>query len=211
MPQARKTTKPTGTKLSRRVMRALATSEDYKLQGKHEKALEVAERILMDDPFCAEAAEEVADNLLSLGKSESAQKAATHVLNMEPKSYIANFVMGFVYSEREEWGKAIEYFRISNEGQPNNPEILRCLGWALFQDGKQAEGTAILRRALFLRGNDPAILCDLGACLLQLNDFNESITMLRAAQNLDPNDPRVQELLDVAERLQQTFMQHQQV
>lgn len=193
--------------LNPRVMEALAKSEEYKMEGKHLKALSIAESVLMQDPECKEAAEEVADNLLSLDRLKEAKKAAQYVLKLDPESYIGNFVIGFAASSREEWTKAINAFRRSNAGQPNNPEILRCLGWALFHAGKTDDGIATLRRALFLRENDAAILCDLAACLLQQNEFAEAAGLLRKAVALEPQDERVKELFEVANRLEQAFQE----
>lgn len=191
--------------LSMRVMRELAKSEEYKLMGKHKKALEVAQKILMENPACVEAAEEVADNFLSLDQLHEAEKVAKHTVSLNSKSYIGNFVLGFIASEDEQWEKAAEYFSVSNVGQPNNPEILRCLGWALFHKNARAEGVATLERALHLRNDDSAILCDLAACYLQIGTFGKAIDLLEKAMKIDPTDARVQDLFDVATRLQEAF------
>ena len=191
--------------LSARVMRELAKSEELKMAGEHEKALEVVQNILMENPACTEAAEEVADNFLSLDNIEAAEKAARHAVSLNPESYIGNFVLGFVASEKEQWPVAVRHFTISNTGQPNNPEILRCLGWALFHEGDQAAGIATLQRALSLRSDDTAILCDLAACYLQTSMFGKSLRLLERAMRIDPTDMRVQELFDVANRLQEAF------
>ncbi len=193
------------TVLSPRIMQELARSEEYKLTGKHIKALDIAEKVLIEDPGCIEAAEEVADNYLSLDRLEEAKKAATHALMLHGGSYIAHFVIGFVASEQEQWDDAVVHFQTSNVGQPNNPEILRCLGWTLFHSGAQEEGVATLLRSLHLRQEDPAILCDLAACYLQLNNFDKSIHLLERAIRVDPSDHRVEELLGVAHRLKKAF------
>lgn len=192
-------------RLSKKVMQELARSEELKLVGNHEKALDIAQKILMDDPACTEAAEEMADNLLSLDRFQEAQKLALHALRLDPKSYIGHFVVGFVASEQEEWKTAEQHFRVSNYQQPNNPEILRCLGWTIFHDGRQEEGISTILRSLSLRKDDPAIMCDLAACYLQVNKFDESITLLEKAMETDSADDRVSELFHVANRLKKAF------
>ncbi len=191
--------------LTQNIIEALARSEELKLEGRHDQALEIAEKILVEDPECIEAGEEIADNLLSLDRLIDAKKAAKYVLSLDPDSYIGNFVIGFAASNDENWDKAIKFFRLSNSKQPNNPEILRCLGWSLFHNDQETEGVATLRRALFLRENDSSILCDLAACLMQQNEFTESIALIKKALTLDPDELRVQELYDVANRLQIAF------
>jgi len=192
-------------RLSRRIMKELARSEEHKLTGQHEKALCIAENILIEDPECLEAVEEVADNLLSLDRMEEAKKAGDHALKLDKRSYIGHFVVGFVASEYEIWDKAVRHFQLSNFEQPNNPEILRCLGWTLFHSQDQSEGIATLQRSKSLRPKDPAILCDLAACYLQINHFNEAISLLEEAIEIDSTETRVRELLDVANRLRTAF------
>jgi len=192
-------------KLSRKIIKELAKSEGYKLKGEHKKAADLAEKLLMQDPECAEAAEELADNLLSLEKYEAAKKAALHVLVLKKTSYIAHFVLGFLASHQEDWKLSVEHFRKSNDCQSNNPEILRCLGWALFHNHDHAGGIATLQRGLFLRPDDVAILSDLAACFLQENRFDEALDLLKKAVEISPDDERVQDLLSVVHRVQKAF------
>jgi tetratricopeptide (TPR) repeat protein len=98
-----------------------------------------------------------------------------------------------------------QHFRVSNFEQPNNPEIIRCLGWTIFHAGRQEEGISTILRALSLRKDDPAILCDLAACYLQMNKFDESIELLEKAMDVDSADDRVSELFHVANRLKKAF------
>ena len=191
----------TQKKISARIMDRLAQSESYKLRGKYQKALDLAEQILVDDPSCIEAAEEVADNLLSLERHKAATKAAEYVLKHHNKSYIANFVLGFIASCEERWTCAAEHFQKSDAGQKDNPEILRCLGWALFHDNQKTEGLAILNRALALRNDDSAILCDIAACLLDLDRTKEASEYLKRAQDVSPEDPRIKDLLVILKEI----------
>jgi len=188
-------------KLSEKFMRMLSRSEAYKLGGEHEKALKIAESVLLHDPTCVEALEEAADNLLSLERPDAAKKTAEFCLTLDKDSYIANFVVGFLASRGEQWKLAVKHLRIANVGQPNNPEILRCLGWAMFHCRDLEGGIVCLRRAMALRSDDPAILCDLAACLLQLSRYKESLKLLEQATAVQPEDDRVKELLRVAKRL----------
>jgi len=182
-------------------MDRLAKSEEKKLAGKYEKALEMAEQILIDDPACIEAAEEVADNLLSLERFDAAKKAAEFVLKHRPESYIAHFVIGFLASDAGDWKTAIAHFQKADAGQKNNPEILRCLGWALFQSGKKTDGLAILNRALTLRPDDPAILTDLAAIFIEEDRLNEAKHFAQKALDLDPADDRAADLIALIDEI----------
>ncbi|MEI7510713.1 MAG: tetratricopeptide repeat protein [Candidatus Peregrinibacteria bacterium] len=195
---------------SRKVMRELAKSEEFKVRGKHEQALEVAQKILEKDPACVAAAEEIADNLLSMNNHKAAEKAARFVLSLDPKSYISNYTLGFLALTKGDDPQALPYLFAANEAAPNNPEILRCLGWSLFHTGARIEGIATLERALNLRPDDSMILCDLGVCCLHLNFFEKTIRLFERALALDPESARAKECLDAAKGLRDQAIKDQE-
>jgi len=92
-------------KLSGSTLQVLQRAEDLKIAGKHQKAIEVLQRVLVRDPECVEAIEEVADNLLSLDEFEKAENVAQFVLSLDSKSFIANHVLGFLEIHRGNWKK----------------------------------------------------------------------------------------------------------
>ena len=177
-------------------LRHLEESEHFKMKGKHEKALEIAERLLRKNPSCVEAAEEVADNFFSMGNMERAVRAAQYAVKLAPKSAIGNFILGVNAVEAQDWEDAVKLLRLSNAGEPNNVEVLRSLGWAIFFGGQQAEGIAVLRRAVALADDgDATVLVDLGVCLVQTGAAQEGKNLFLRAEKEDPDNPRVAELL----------------
>ena len=196
-----KNTKKSGEEnaLPENIVRALAQSEGFKVRGENTKALQVAKKILVQDPSCVQAAEEIADNLLSLGKDAEAAKAAMFAISLNPKSYIANYILGFTGLDTD--SKAAEYLSTANQSCPNNPEILRCLGWVLFHLGHEVEGIATLERALNIRHDDPLILCDLGVCLLHQDVYDKPVKLFEKALSLEPNNPRALECYEAAKNI----------
>jgi tetratricopeptide (TPR) repeat protein len=176
-----------------RVAEALDRIEELKLSGEHEKSIKEAEKLLCDDPNCVEALEEIADNYVSLDKYDRAEKACQHALKLNKNSHTAKYILGFIHSQKQEWDKAIGYLKSSNELHSNNPEILRCLGWAMFNSKKRTQGVVILERALNLDPENSLTLCDLGICYLQTKNFDKSVELLRRAADIDPDNKRVQE------------------
>ncbi len=195
--------------LPRHVLERLVESEDYKLQGNFSRALKIAQKILQKDPSCIPAAEEVADNLLSLKEFEKAKSVAQFILSHNNTSYIANYVMGFLLLTDNKNKKALSFLTIANQASPNNPEILRCLGWARFHTGEEVSGIATLERALNLRAEDPLILCDLGVCLLEKQVFEKAIVLFEKALALDPSNLRIQGCLEAALSFKNSILQMQ--
>lgn len=180
------------------IAEALNRIEELKLNGEHEKSILEAETLLFDDPNCVEALEEIADNYVSLDSYNKAEKACQHALKLNDKSYTARYILGFIHSQKQEWAKAIVLLKSANNLHPNNPEILRCLGWALFNSGKRTQGVVILERALNLDPENALTLCDLGICYMQMKNFEKSIELLKKALQLDPNNKRIKECFAAA-------------
>ncbi len=180
----------------------LAEAEQLKIDGEYEQALGVLEDLLAIDPDNVTALEELADNELSLGRYERAERASKQVLVLHPDSYTAHYILGFILSHREEWSASVEELKIANRLEQNNPEILRCLGWSLFGAGKNVEGMVTLERALNLEENNPLILCDLGVVYLKLGHHLKAQALLKRALDLDPQNVRVKECLETAKRIE---------
>lgn len=179
----------------------LEQAEQLKLDAHHEEALIILEQILAKDPENVMALEEVADNELSLEQYDRAEVAAKRALNLNVKSFDAHYVLGFIASIREEWEASVNFLKTANHLEPNNSEILRCLGWSLFSLGKTVEGVVTLERALNLEDSNPLILCDLGVVYLKMKQYPKARALLERALEIDPENLRVQECLDIASRI----------
>lgn len=175
------------------IAEALDRIEQLKLSGEHKQSIEAAEKLLCDDPNCVAALEEIADNYVSLDQFDKAEKACEHALKLNKDSYTAKYIRGFIHSQKQEWDNAIGYLKSSNELHSNNPEILRCLGWAMFNNKKRTQGVVILERSLNLDPENSLTLCDLGICYLQTKNFDKSVELLRRAMEIDPGNKRIQE------------------
>jgi len=180
------------------ILEALENIENLKLKGEHEKSIAEAQKLLVNDPNCVAALEEIADNYVSLDQFERAEKAASHALKLDGNSYTGYYILGFLTSHQQNWGEAIAYLTKANELHPNNPEILRCLGWAVFNSNKRSQGIVVLERALNLDPENSLTLCDLGICYLQTKSFDKSVELLKKAMEIDPDNKRIQECYKAA-------------
>lgn len=188
------------------IAEALNRIEELKLSGEHEKSISEAQRLLFNDPNCVEALEEIADNYVSLDNYGKAEKACHRALKLDGESYTAKYILGFIHSQKQEWPKAIDYLKSSNNLHSNNPEILRCLGWAMFNHNKRTQGVVILERALNLDPENALTLCDLGICYMQMKNFDKAIELLRKAMTIDPNNKRINECFTAATSFRDRFM-----
>lgn len=179
----------------------LERAEQLKLQGKYRDALSILEELLLEDPENVSALEEVADNELSLGEFRRAETAAQQAIALDTQSYTGHYILGFLRSRTEHWSDAVTHLQKANQLKPNNAEILRCLGWALFHAGQRAQGIVTLERALNLDSVSALTLCDLGVAYLEVQNMVKSRTLLERALELEPSNMRAKECLAAVERL----------
>lgn len=188
----------------------LEQAERFKLIGEHAEALKILEELLIEDPGNVAALEEVADNELSLDHYDRAGIAAKQAIELDKDSYTGCYILGFLCSHNEEWQEALSFLHSANKLKPNNPEILRCLGWVLFNGGQRAQGIVTLERALNLDNTNPLTLCDLGVAYLQTRNFAKAKVLFVRALDLDPENTRAQECVKAVERLERALREEKE-
>ena len=176
----------------------LEKAEEFKVKGKHRDAINLCEKILLNDLNFTDAFEEIGDNYLSLREYEKAKIALQRAILLNPYSANANYLLGFTYSSTGEWKKSIEYLEKADQIQNNHPEILRCLGWSIFHFGQRKRGIIILERSLNLAPRDILILCDLGVCYLNDCNFDRAINLFEKALDIEPDNQKARECLETA-------------
>ena len=191
------------------MLNILKHSEDLKFEGKHQEAIQIAEEVLGQVPNCVAALEEVADNYLSLELYDKARKAAEHALKHDKISYTAYYILGFIASHYQKWTEAKEYLAKANEIYPDNPEILRCLGWVVYNEGQNTTGLVTLERALNLDPENSLILCDLGVCYMQSRNFEKALSLFYKTLEIDPENQRAKDCVMAAQGVHTRFQDNQ--
>lgn len=189
------------------VIERLEAAEQLKLAGAYEQALIILEALLVEDPENVSALEEVADNELSLEHLSRAEAAAEQAIALDAESYTGHYILGFLRSQEEEWEKALVHMQKANKLKPNNAEILRCLGWALFNGGQRAQGIVTLERSLNLDDESPLALCDLGVAYLQTRNTVKAKALFLRTLELDPENIRAKECVQAVERMEQMLIE----
>lgn len=183
----------------------LHEADQLKLQGKHDDAIALANKMLMMDLDYTEAYEELGDNFLSLRDYERAQKALERALDLNPASPNALYLMGFLHSSTGDFDRSIETLEMADKVQPHHPEILRCLGWSVFHGGERKKGLIILERAQAMAPSDTLIMCDLAVCYLNDRQFTRTIQLLEEALRIEPDNEKAKDCLETAKYFQHEF------
>lgn len=183
----------------------LRRADALKFDARHEEAIAILEAILVQQPDHVLALEEIADHELSLGRMRRAERAATDALALDPESVAAHYVLGFIASHEERWNDSLRFLRQANALEPNDAEILRCLGWSLSCGGQEVEGLVTLERALNLQPENPLILCDLGVICLRRHDMAKATALFQRALIVEPENERAKECLAMVHHLEKAL------
>jgi len=175
------------------VMPLLVEAEKLKTSGQFNEAIKMLQQIIVSEHNFAEAYEELADNYLSLREINRAEKALNQALHLNADSPNAHYLLGFLYSVEQKWIKSVEELELADNLFPNHPEILRCLGWSIYNQNRKNQGLAVLERSQSLNPADPNILCDLGVCYMNSSNFDKAEKTFEKVIRLAPNSDQAME------------------
>jgi tetratricopeptide (TPR) repeat protein len=120
-------------------------------QGSFDRAIETYKYILIrydDAPIAVECANaNLGDIYLTLGQLDSAEIYINKAISCDPRKPDYHYLLGFVYSKQSHWENAVKEFQAAIKVEPDNPEYLRGLGWAMFSSGYKSKGLQYLHEA----------------------------------------------------------------
>lgn len=179
--------------------------------GNHNKAIEIYKYILVryaDDAIAVEYANAYLGNLfLTLKKLDLAEDHIKEAINLNPENPGYHYILGFVYSCKRQWDKAIPEFEIAVIREPDNGEYLRGLGWAVHENGNAAKGLVLLERASCLAPDNANILTDLALAYLSLINIDKAKGYAEKAVRIDPANPMARDVLNHIQSLSNRFSQ----
>jgi tetratricopeptide (TPR) repeat protein len=188
-----------------------AEARQYIESGSHEKAVEIYKYILVryaDDATAVEYANSyLGDLFLTLRNLDLAEKHLKKAINITPENPGYRYILGFIYSHKRQWNRAISEFEIAVNMDPDNAEYLRGLGWAVNQRGDTARGIALLEKASRLAPANADILTDLAVAYLSAVDINKASEYAERAVRMNPTNTVAQDVMKKVLSFSQGFSQ----
>jgi len=173
-------------------------ARQYIESGNYGKAIETYSYILIryaDDLVAVEHANAyLADLFLTLKKLDLAAEHVKKAISLKPQKAGYRYILGFAYSYKNQWNRAISEFTIAVKKEPNNGEYLRGLGWATYSSGDVAKGLSMLKEANRLAPDNARILTDLAVVSLSSLSTHEAKQYAERAVQLDPTDTLAQDV-----------------
>jgi len=145
--------------------------------GHRDKAVEIYKYILVryaDDPVANEYANAYLGEIyVGLKQFDLAEKHIKIAISYQAEKAAYHYLLGFLFSYRQQWDQAISEFEMAVAGEPQNAECLRGLGWAIYQHGDRTKGLGLLHQADKMAPGTVNILTDLAVAYLAI-DFKEA-------------------------------------
>lgn len=166
-------TEPDAKKLDKEIQEFIHSHEDEERLG---------ENINSFNTLIAYIYNLLGDCYISLKEYGSAIRDLEYTLEVYDSNSIESiYLLGFTYSQIQDYEKAIRYHEKAFSIDSSDPEIMRCLGWDIFRHYKHKKqckeryrGLALLERAKTLRPDNIDILLDLAGCYLLEKQFNKA-------------------------------------
>ena len=175
-------------------------------RGKYDKAAEIYKYVLIryaDNAIAFEYANAyLGDIFLTTRHLDLAEKHLKNAITAAPSNPHYHYLLGFTYSVKEQWARAVTEFRKAIRLDPDNGEYERDLGWAMFNGGNRTEGIGHLYRALELCPSNLHVMTDLGTAMLMLGNMEKAREYGEKALQLDPGYVLAQNLLDTIDRIE---------
>ncbi len=133
---------------------------------------------------------------------EVAEKHLKMAITMAPGNSHYYYLLGFSYSIKEQWAKAVTQFRKVIRPNPDNSEYERGLGYAMFNAGNRTEGIGHLYRALELSPSNLHAMTYLTTAMLILGNMEENREYGENTLNFDLNYILAQDLLKTIDRIE---------
>jgi len=175
-------------------------------RGEYDKAAEIYKYVLIryaDNAIAVEYANAyLGDIFLTTRHLDLAEKHLKKAITAAPSNPHYHYLMGFTYSVKEQWARAVTEFRKAIRLDPDNGEYERDLGWAMFNGGNRTEGIGHLYRALELCPSNLHVMTDLVTAMLMLGNMEKAREYGEKALQLDPGYVLAQNLLDTIDRIE---------
>lgn len=170
----------------------------YVLSKSFEKAVEVFENLLADDPDNIVALYGIGSVYQAMGDFKNAESYLQKTLALQPAHTDALNGLGYLYAQQgKNLDEAEALIKRALEKFPLNGAYLDSLGWVFFKQGKFAEAVVTLENANQQLPNSVEILMHLGDAYNKTGEPEKARSVWQQAQTLEPGNS------DIKERLKQ--------
>lgn len=169
----------------------LRESYDLIKEGQFEKAIEVLETILIEDPTHKEALCNIGIAFTESGENDKAIKALNYSMQLDSTNAEVYEALGCAYFRRQDFSKARDYFDKALELKPESASVLRNIGVLFSTMSRHDESYDYLKRSLEINPDDYRTMYALSIETYYTGDFQKTEGMIKQLLIMDiPMDVR---------------------
>ncbi|MFD7322602.1 tetratricopeptide repeat protein [Streptomyces sp. NPDC059875] len=165
---------------------AVSVAERLSDLGDSEKALEIADGLLLDDPLHGGALDVRAIALLGLGHADEALTILDQRTRTDPEDVRVRVLQAFVLSASGKFDEAVHALEAADRLQPEHPGVRLRLAQTLINAGRENEALRTLDQVLKLDPDDPDALFLHGLLRWQIGDLAGAESELSRVVDLAP-------------------------
>jgi tetratricopeptide (TPR) repeat protein len=157
-------------------------------------AIEKIEELTRQHPNYVPAYCLLGDLYLQIGSPMLAIEPLEKAVQASPKVPLSQYLLGCALGRLGKFQRALHHLSTADRLRPNDPEILRNIGWMKCISGDVKEGRSYLRRSIRLDPKNGLAYNDLGASYMFTHDFNPRLAerWLKKALQTEPNNAFIQ-------------------
>ena len=121
------------------------------------------------------------------GDSKKSLEYSEEVVAKYPRDARAQTLLGFTYSNQQEFDKAVSQLTKATEADPSYAPAYNALGYAYMPQGKFADAEKAFKKYIELVPNDPNPYDSYAEMLMRTGRFDESIVQYKKALSVDPH------------------------
>jgi predicted O-linked N-acetylglucosamine transferase (SPINDLY family) len=162
-----------------------AIANERLLQARFDEAADFFQEVLLHQPECAGAWNNLGLALLHLGRTDAAERCFRQTVSLQPDLAEAYNNLGFVLVQMGRPEEAVDRLRRAVALQPDLAEAHNNLGLALWHLGRHDEAIDSFRRALTLQPNLADAWNNLGTVLAAHSRHDEALSCYERAVELE--------------------------
>ena len=178
----------------------LGRAEALRRAAKPDAAIEVLERLALDNPTLAAVHSSLGDLLRQQEDYSEAISAYDKALEFteegDRSQWFLLYARGIAHERLGNWDESEADFRKALELNPDQPQVLNYLGYSLVEkQGNMDEALDMIQRAVAARPDSGYIVDSLGWVLYRLGRYEDAVAPMQKAGELLPIDPVVNDHL----------------
>ncbi len=164
-------------------------ASEYEVLGEYNKAIDVLNKAIKDNPNNESAIYEIAYCYDQIGDFEKSIDCYSKFIDENPYSFTSWYNLGNAYSKIENYEKAIwayDYCLLIND---SFPPVYFNLANAYLADNKYRKAIENFHKCIEMEGDDPIAFCYIGECHEQLNELELARLFYNKSLELAPVFP----------------------